>query len=246
MRNKDNLIFIMIMKRMLTKHIFCIVLLLMCSVCKNDTQTKKNYYLYTNMVELNKPPYLYTIPRTFPLISVTFRLADKQQIQDSNTFDALLQPLALCDSTLKTNDSQIQHLDSLYKILIEENNTIDVNLQSYNHFRKWEVIEDNYIKDLYEKKGIIALLNMYLGSNGEIATWVPILRYGKDSLQYKWYGKDINYKYIISLASKENIYFQFYYHHSNDISGYYISETSSDKAKIEQLLYYKAKQHTSL
>ena len=29
------------MKRMLTKHIFCIVLLLMCSVCKNDTQTKK-------------------------------------------------------------------------------------------------------------------------------------------------------------------------------------------------------------
>ena len=42
---------------------------------------------------------------------------------------------------------------------------------------------------------------MYLGSKGEIATWVPILRYGKDSLQYKWYGKDINYKYIIFLGN---------------------------------------------
>lgn len=250
--NKENLNIITTQKMMIKKIEYkLIILLLILSVfystsCKNQDK-RSNVYLYRNIVpsmEYNVDLYIKDIPYSYPVIPVVFKLSNTSSSEDpqgckDHAYEAIIDPKYLYKKALLISPQDYkEYMIGLYDSLVKNNNILNVDSTLFydSYLRSCRFSVDSNIKQIYDKEGILPILNMYLKENGEIASWIPNLRFGSDSVNYTWHGKKFNYKYIISLAAKHNIYFKYVFHLPDEPEGYYISRLRSDNDMIKNIL----------
>ena len=100
----------------------------------------------------------------------------------------------------------------------------------YNDCNDKKINPSTEIEQLYNNYGITTVLNKYLDDSG----WLLKYLYNDklDTLDY--HGKGVNVDYIIYLAAKHNIYFNFYDLHAPDEPiGYQITLSGSEKDNLK-------------
>lgn len=229
----------------ISKIIWLIFSILYLNSCRSNVN-KSNEYLYRNIVpsiEYNVDLYIKEIPYSYPVIPVIFKLSDicSPYTHDSKNYmyEAIIDPKHLYQKANRISPQNYkEYMIRLYDSLVNNNNILYVDSTIFydNYLRSCCFSVDYDLKKTYDKEGILPILNMYLKENGEIASWIPNLRFGPDSLNYAWHGKNFNFKYIISLAAKHNIYFKYVFHTPDEPEGYYISRLRSDENMIKNLL----------
>lgn len=109
---------------------------------------------------------------------------------------------------------------------------VKINNNLYHDCVNRKIIPSTEIEQLYNTYGIITVLNKYLDDNGWLLKYLYIEKF--DNANY--HGKDVNVDYIIYLAAKHNIYFNFYdLHVPGEPIGYQITLSGSEKGKLKGL-----------
>ena len=151
-----------------------------------------------------------------------------------------------------------------YRLLIDNNNTLNVDSTLYAEYYPHRVVVDEEIQSLYQKEGIVGVLNKYLDEEGWLEKYIPwemyvtrdtiVMEEGYDGKMeerhykirtselapgYTYHGQGVNVDYIMYLASLHNIYFYCYYHYPDEYCGYYISQWDDDK-ELEKVHYIQA------
>lgn len=118
-------------------------------------------------------------------------------------------------------------------LTIEKNNSIKIDSTLFAKYKnyKFGVIVDKGIEDLYNKKGIVGVLNKYLDNEGWLQCYFP----SQLDNVIDYHGKGMNINYVIYLAAKHNVYFFCRSHMPDEISGYYLALGLSDKKELKGL-----------
>ncbi len=143
--------------------------------------------------------------------------------------------------------------DKFYRMLIDNNMTLDVDSVLYADYYPDRVVVDKEIEALYKEEGIVGVLNKYLDAEGWLDKDCQIYHYvTRDTVRYEevngeireypgtiitdervpgytWHGEGVNVDYIIYLASLHNIYFYLYYHLPDEYQGHYIALWDNEK-----------------
>lgn len=152
-----------------------------------------------------------------------------------------------------------------YRLLVDNNKTLRVDSTLYAEYYPRRAVVDKEIETLYQKEGIVGVLNRYLDEEGWLEKYCPeemyvtrdtvVMEEGYDGKMeerkatiitdeivpgFTYHGQGVNVDYIMYLASLHNIYFFLYYHLPDEYCGYYISQWDDDK-ELEKVRYIQAR-----
>ena len=155
--------------------------------------------------------------------------------------------------------------EKYFRMLVDSNMTLEVDSVLYAEYYPGRVVVDEEIQSLYQKEGIVGVLNKYLDEEGWLEKYIPWemyvtrdtivmeegyggkmeerhykIRTGELASGYTYHGQGVNVDYIMYLASLHNIYFYCYYHYPDEYCGHYISQWDDDK-ELEKVRYIQAR-----